>query len=175
MMPAVPTWLTFVRFIKNNWKIRVSSVHHVNTQPIWLQFGETSDVYLYLSQKASVKAWLKVVNHVMKLLVDYVNEDIKRVQVITPRSNFRVRLLEVLSLAYLTQRWKLRTPWWWKPGTYSKADPNIVCSSWWFPTLCIKILSYQHESYLVSKNLQVTGGLSKNWYWFTFKSGVKSI
>jgi hypothetical protein len=41
-------------FIKNNWKIRVSPVHHVNTQPIWLQFGETSDVYLYLSQKASV-------------------------------------------------------------------------------------------------------------------------
>jgi hypothetical protein len=50
MMPAVPTWLTFVQFIKNNWKIRVSSVHHVNTSP-FVQFGETSDVYLYLSQR----------------------------------------------------------------------------------------------------------------------------
>jgi hypothetical protein len=50
---------------KKDRKIRVSSTKHVNTKPIWVQFGETSDVYLYFSQKASVaeEAWLWVTTY----------------------------------------------------------------------------------------------------------------
>ena len=64
---------------KKNRKIRVASVDHVDTKPIWLQFGETNDVYLYLSQKASAaeEKWLCIVNFVMNLLVDFVNKRIK--------------------------------------------------------------------------------------------------
>jgi hypothetical protein len=64
---------------KKERKIRVSSTKHVNTKPVWLQFGESSDVHLYLSQKASVgeEAWLKIVNHLMTLLTTFVNQKIK--------------------------------------------------------------------------------------------------
>jgi hypothetical protein len=59
----------------------VVSLIHVNALPVWLQFGGTSNVYLYLSQKATVaeESWLKIVNHVKKLLVDYVNQIIKEI------------------------------------------------------------------------------------------------
>jgi hypothetical protein len=47
---------------------------------VWLQFGDTSDVYLYFSKKASAaeEKWLSIVNFVMNLLVDFVNEGIKK-------------------------------------------------------------------------------------------------
>jgi hypothetical protein len=64
---------------KKNRKIRVASLDHVDTLPTWLQFGETTDVYLYLSQKASAaeEKWLQIVNYVMNLLVKFVNSRIK--------------------------------------------------------------------------------------------------
>lgn len=64
---------------KKERKIRVASMDHVDTKPTWLQFGDTKDVYLYLSQKASTaeEKWLSVVNFVMNLLVDFVNAKIK--------------------------------------------------------------------------------------------------
>jgi hypothetical protein len=54
--------------------IRISSRDHVNTKPIWLQFGDKDNIYLYLSQRASVgeELWLKIVNHVMGLLEVFV-------------------------------------------------------------------------------------------------------
>jgi hypothetical protein len=60
---------------KKDRKIRVSSVDHVNSKPIWVQFGEKSDPYLYLSQKASAgeELWLKIVNYLMGLLEGFVN------------------------------------------------------------------------------------------------------
>ncbi len=49
---------------KKERKIRVSSTKHVNTKPVWLQFGESSDVHLYLSQKASfLLSFLQVLGH----------------------------------------------------------------------------------------------------------------
>jgi hypothetical protein len=46
----------------------------------WLQFGDTSGVYLYLSQKASAakEKWLYIVNFVLNLMVDFVNRSIKQ-------------------------------------------------------------------------------------------------
>jgi hypothetical protein len=150
---------------KKQRKIRVSSVHHVNTQPIWLQFGETSDVYLYLSQKASVaeEAWLKVVNHVMKLLVDYVNEDIKRVHGNnTPASKLlRVRAFgsAVSSISH-PKDGNYGPHDDGKPGTFSKADPNYSLFQLMVPTLCIQ--NYCHTNTKVTwcpkNNLQVTAG-----------------
>jgi hypothetical protein len=66
---------------KKTRKIRVSSLYHVNTKPVWLQFGDMSHVYLYLSQKASVaeEKWLYIINYVMKLLIEFVNSEIKRI------------------------------------------------------------------------------------------------
>jgi hypothetical protein len=81
MMPAVPTWLTFVRFIKNNGRYAYPLC--ITSTPS--QFGYSSvkpPMYISTCPKgfsSRRKALLKVVNHVMKLLVDYVNEDIKRV------------------------------------------------------------------------------------------------
>jgi len=64
---------------KKERKIRVAALDHVDTKPVWLQFGDTSDVYLYLSQKASAaeEKWLSIVNFVMNLLVQFVNTRIK--------------------------------------------------------------------------------------------------
>ena len=61
---------------KKERKIRVSSSDHTNTKPIWVQFGDKSDVYVYLSQKASVgeTLWLKIVNYLMGLLEEFVND-----------------------------------------------------------------------------------------------------
>jgi hypothetical protein len=59
---------------KKDRKIRVASLHHVSTKPIWLQFGDKVNTYLYLSHKVSAaeEKWLFIVNYVMKLLVDFV-------------------------------------------------------------------------------------------------------
>ncbi len=64
---------------KKERKIRVASIDHVDTKPTWLQFGETSNIYLYLSQKASAaeEKWLFIVNFVMNTLVDMVNSRVK--------------------------------------------------------------------------------------------------
>jgi hypothetical protein len=53
----------------------VASLHHINAKPIWLQFGDKVNTYLYLSRKVSAaeEKWLLIVNYVMKLLVDFVN------------------------------------------------------------------------------------------------------
>ena len=61
---------------KKDRKIRVSSSDHLNSKPVWVQFGEKSDPYLYLSQKASAgeELWLKIVNYLMHLLEEFVNE-----------------------------------------------------------------------------------------------------
>ena len=53
----------------------MASIDHVDTKPTWLQFGDTSYIYLHLSQKASAaeEKWLFIVNFVMNTLVDMVN------------------------------------------------------------------------------------------------------
>ena len=65
---------------KKDRKIRVSSIHHTSNQPIWLQFGSRESAYLYLSRTASSaeEKWLHIVNYVMKLLVNFVNNRIRR-------------------------------------------------------------------------------------------------
>ena len=67
---------------KKERKIRVASMDHVDTKPTWLQFGDSVDVYLYLSQKASAaeEKWLFIVNYVMNLLVGMVNSRVKATQ-----------------------------------------------------------------------------------------------
>ena len=67
---------------KKERKIRVASMDHVDTKPTWLQFGDTTDVYLYLSQKASAakEKWLFIVNYMMNLLFEMVNSRIKATQ-----------------------------------------------------------------------------------------------
>jgi hypothetical protein len=66
---------------KKHRKIRISSTQHTATNPIWLQFGDTKDVVLYLSQKASAaeEAWLKVANYVTDELVKFVNKYLVKV------------------------------------------------------------------------------------------------
>jgi len=63
---------------KKDRKIRVSSCDHLNSKPVWVQFGDKSDPYLYLSQKASAgeELWLKIVNYVMGLLEAFVNNSV---------------------------------------------------------------------------------------------------
>jgi hypothetical protein len=64
---------------KKDRKVRVASTRHNNSKPTWLQFGAKSDVFLYLSQTASVgeQLWLKIVNFVTQRLTVYVNSQLK--------------------------------------------------------------------------------------------------
>jgi hypothetical protein len=65
---------------KKDRKICVALLHHVSTKPIWLQFGDMVNTYLYLSRKVSAveEKWLLIVNYVMRLLVDFVNARLVR-------------------------------------------------------------------------------------------------
>jgi hypothetical protein len=65
---------------KKDRKIQVALLDHVDTKPIWLQSGDSTDVYLYLLQKVSAakEKWFSIVNFVMNLLVGFVNKRIKK-------------------------------------------------------------------------------------------------
>jgi hypothetical protein len=61
--------------------LRVFSNYHSFQQPTWLLFGETKNVYLYLSQRASVaeEGWLKIASYLIKLEIDYINSSLLKI------------------------------------------------------------------------------------------------
>jgi hypothetical protein len=128
---------------KKDRKIRFSSVKHVNTQPLWVQFGDKNDVYLYLSQKASVaeEAWLTIVNYIMKLLVDFVNAYIKQVhgQNISKDKLLRTKIFTELvnGIAHpLDGNYGPHGDD--RSGTVSRNDPQFSRFMLTVPTLCLQ-------------------------------------
>jgi hypothetical protein len=65
---------------KKDHKMRVASLHHVGTKPIWLQFGDKANTCLHLCHIVSTaeEKWFFIVNYVMKLLVNFVNAHLIR-------------------------------------------------------------------------------------------------
>ena len=59
-------------------KLRIFSIDHTFDDPTWVQFGETKNVYLYLSQRASAAetGWLTIASHVINLLIDFANKSV---------------------------------------------------------------------------------------------------
>jgi hypothetical protein len=129
---------------KKDRKVRIASMHHDNSKPIWLQFGATSDVFLYLSQTASVgeQLWLKVVNYLTQLLSAFVNSELKggvfgkRV----PRNKL-VSLpvfTELVLNASVPKDGNFGPHDDDKPGLSHAADPRYSRSNLVVPTLCIQ-------------------------------------
>jgi hypothetical protein len=60
--------------------IRIASTLHETSKPVWMKFGDETNIYLYLSQKASAaeEKWICIVNFVMKLLCTFVNQYIRK-------------------------------------------------------------------------------------------------
>ena len=58
--------------------LRVFSLDHTHDQPTWMQFGKATNVYLYLSQRASAaeEGWLVISNYVVKLLINFINKNL---------------------------------------------------------------------------------------------------
>lgn len=58
--------------------LRVFSVDHTHDKPTWMQFGEATNVYLYLSQRASTaeEGWLLISNYVVNLLITFINKNL---------------------------------------------------------------------------------------------------
>jgi hypothetical protein len=133
---------------KKDRKIRVASLDHIDTKPIWLQFGDT-DVYLYLSQKASAaeEKWLFIVNFVMNLLVDFANDRIKaqhggkghRLELMRKR-DYRVAVGSA-SNPLQGNYGKHQDG---KNGTVKPGDPNYSTYQLMVPTLCIQ--NYAHRN-----------------------------
>lgn len=128
---------------KKDRKIRVASVKHVNTKPVWVQFGEKSEVYLYLSKKASVaeEAWLAIVNHVMKLLVDLVNSKLKKRlgKNVAKEKLVRMRIYtELISLACHPADGNYGLHGDDRNGTSSKDDPQFSRFMLMVPTFCLQ-------------------------------------
>jgi hypothetical protein len=80
MMPAVPTWLTFVQFIKKTTEDTRIPVHHVNTQPIYYS-SVKPPMYISTCPKGFSRrsGLIESCQPCDETTVDYVNEDIKRV------------------------------------------------------------------------------------------------
>ena len=136
---------------KKDRKIRVSSMDHVNTKPTWLQFGDKTDVYLYLSQKASVaeETWLSIVNHVMTLLVEQVNLAIKNAQPdkvpaskLLRHRNYRVTVGSISD----PNEGNYGPHDDGKPGTVLAGDPNFSLFQLMVPTLCIQNYCYSNTT-----------------------------
>jgi hypothetical protein len=134
---------------KKNRKIRVAALDHVDTLPTWLQFGDTTDVCLCLSQKASVaeEQWLSVVNFVMNLLVDFVNSAIKA------KHGGKVRKFELLRkrdyrVAVGSASNPLEGNFGWhqdgKNGIVDVGDTNYSTFQLMVPTLCLQ--NYSHSN-----------------------------
>ena len=134
---------------KKERKIRFSSVKHVNTKPLWIQFGESTNVWLYLSQKASVaeEAWLSIVNHVMELLVEFVNSHIKLAH---GRRISKDKLLRLHVFTELVSGISQPINGNYGPhgddrnGTVSKNDPQFNRFLLMVPTLCLQ--NYAQET-----------------------------
>lgn len=128
---------------KKDRKIRVASSKHVNTKPVWVQLGETSNVYLYFSQKASVaeESWLVIVNHVMKLLVEFVNSKIKALHGSNTAHDKLLRLrifTELISNASLPVLGNFGPHGDDRNGTCSKDDPKFSRFMLMVPTFCLQ-------------------------------------
>jgi hypothetical protein len=56
--------------------LRIFSTHHSFENPSWIQFGVKSNVFLFLSQKASTaeEGWLQIANYVTNRLIRFINE-----------------------------------------------------------------------------------------------------
>jgi hypothetical protein len=134
---------------KKQRKIRVASLDHVDTLPTWLQFGDTTEVYLYLSQKASVaeEKWLFVVNFVMNLLVDFVNSAIKaehggkvRQFELLRKRDYRVAVGSASNPAEGNFGWHQDG----KNGIVVVGDTNYSTFQLMVPTLCLQ--NYSHSN-----------------------------
>jgi hypothetical protein len=134
---------------KKDRKIRVAALDRVDTKPIWLQFGDTTDVYLYLSQKASAaeEKWLSIVNFVMNLLVEFVNNRIK------VQHGTRVRELELMRkrdyrVAVCSASNPLEGNFGWhqdgKNGIVVIGDAQYSTFQLMVPTLCLQ--NYSHPN-----------------------------
>jgi hypothetical protein len=77
--------------------LRVYSTNHSHGEPNWLQFGETSGVYLFLSQRASAaeEGWLKIGSYVINLLIEMINKKLD-VEGFHPNANKRYMLEKVV-------------------------------------------------------------------------------
>ena len=60
-------------------KLRICSIHHTFEDPTWVQFGDTKNVYLFLSQRASTAeaGWLNIASYVINLLIDFANQSVE--------------------------------------------------------------------------------------------------
>jgi hypothetical protein len=56
--------------------MRIYSVHHTFDDPTWIQYGETKNVYMFLSQRASAaeEGWLTIASYIINLLVNCIND-----------------------------------------------------------------------------------------------------
>jgi hypothetical protein len=128
---------------KKDRKIRVASTHHVSTHPIWIQFGNDSNTYLYLSRKVSAaeEKWLLIVNFVMKLLVDFVNAHIKRVSQRPVPSENLMRIRRYCTVVENTgnpRNGNYGRHHDAKPGLVDPSDPRFSRFQLMVPTLCLQ-------------------------------------
>ena len=128
---------------KKDRKIRVASIHHVSTKPIWIQFGSEDNMFLYLSRKVSAaeEKWLLIVNHVMQLLVIFVNAHLKRVspRPVQPEKLMRIRHYDTL----VENTGNPRTGNYGihddaKPGLVDPSNPAFSPYQLMVPTLCLQ-------------------------------------
>jgi hypothetical protein len=137
---------------KKKRKICVASLHHINAKPIWLQFGDKVNTYLYLSRKVSAaeEKWLLIVNYVMKLLVDFVNARLmqERPNQVAP-ANQLMRICRYGTLVENTGpprcgNYGLHEDG--KPGLVDPSDPRFSRFQLMVPTLCLQNHSVSNTS-----------------------------
>ena len=135
---------------KKERKIRVASPDHVDTKPVWLQFGDTADVYLYLSQKASVaeEKWLSIVNFVMNLLVEFVNKRIKEFSPGRKLEGSDLMRTRSYGVVVSSASNPIQGNYGWhrdgKNGIVDEGDPQYNSSQLMVPTLCIQNFAHSN-------------------------------
>jgi hypothetical protein len=137
---------------KKDRKIRIAPIHHVSNQPIWLQFGSSDPVYLYLSRAASAaeEKWLIIVNYVMDLPVKFVNKSIKRA--CQPQHVPKRNLLRLCRYGTLVgNTGNPRTANYGrhhdaKPGFVDPSDPRFSPFQMMVPTICLQNYSMANTS-----------------------------
>jgi len=135
---------------KKERKIRVASPDHVDTKPVWLQFGDTADVYLYLSQKASVaeEKWLSIVNFVMNLLVEFVNKRIKEFSPGRKLEGSDLMRTRSYGVVVSSASNPIQGNYGWhrdgKNGIVDEGDAKYNSSQLMVPTLCLQ--NYAHSN-----------------------------
>ena len=59
--------------------LRIFTTYHTQDQPSWLHFGNSTNVFVFLSKLASAaeQAFLKIQTYVINLLIDDINKEVK--------------------------------------------------------------------------------------------------